>query len=46
MINDPFLSRHIITIDHFFYQDLWDLLRTSGQELNEFAIIEEDENQE
>ncbi|MEG4516179.1 MULTISPECIES: hypothetical protein [unclassified Microcoleus] len=45
MITDPLLSQHIQTIDHFFYDDLWNLLSRDGQSLEEVEI-EEDENEE
>jgi hypothetical protein len=38
MIADELLSRHIKTIDHFFYSDLWELLGRQGQNLGEIAI--------
>lgn len=43
MVNDPFLSRHIKTIDHFFYNDIWRLLTVEGQDLDEVVIAEEEE---
>lgn len=42
MIQDGFLSKHIKTIDHFFYADLWNLLNRHGQSLNEIAIEREE----
>lgn len=39
---DPLLSQHIQTIDHFFYTDLWRLLREHGQSLREVEIDEEE----
>jgi len=45
MITDPLLSQHIQTIDHFFYDDLWNLLSRDGQSLEEVEI-EEGENEE
>lgn len=45
MITDRLLSHHIQTIDHFFYDDLWNLLSRDGQSLEEVEI-EECENQE
>jgi len=30
MIKDPLLSKHIKTIDHFFYSDVWGFLGTNG----------------
>lgn len=41
MVEDALLSRHIKTIDHFFYSDLWELLDRQGQTLEEVAIKEE-----
>ncbi len=41
MVEDAMLSRHIKTIDHFFYSDLWDLLNRRGQSLGEIAIERE-----
>ncbi|MFT0533443.1 hypothetical protein ACMHYJ_11550 [Castellaniella hirudinis] len=38
MTEDSFLSRHIKTIDHFFYSDLWGLLNRQGQNIEEIAI--------
>lgn len=38
MVEDALLSRHIKTIDHFFYSDLWELLNRRGQNLGEIAI--------
>lgn len=38
MVEDALLSRHIKTIDHFFYSDLWELLNRHGQNLGEIAI--------
>lgn len=38
MISDALLSKHIKTIDHFFYSDLWELIDRPGQSLNEVAI--------
>jgi hypothetical protein len=38
MVSDALLSRHIKTIDHFFYSDLWELLDRQGQNLDEIAI--------
>jgi hypothetical protein len=35
MITDSLLSKHIQTIDHFFYNDLWRLLSRHGQSLEE-----------
>lgn len=43
MSTDILLSRHIQTIDRFFYNDIWQLLRERGQSLNEVEIDEEDE---
>lgn len=40
MISDPLLSRHIQTIDHFFYTALWQLLNRQGQSLSEVKIEE------
>ncbi|MBT9097468.1 hypothetical protein KFZ76_07050 [Methylovulum psychrotolerans] len=42
MVEDALLSKHIKTIDHFFYSDLWELLNKEGQRLNEVAILKED----
>lgn len=44
MTADRLLSKHIRTIDHFFYYDLWQLLTTHGQSLEEVEI-EEGENE-
>lgn len=41
MVSDPLLSKHIKTIDRFFYSDLWELLDRKGQELDEIAICED-----
>ncbi len=38
MIEDTLLSRHIKTIDHFFYSDLWELLNKQGQQLGEMTV--------
>lgn len=38
MVEDKMLSRYIQTIDHFFFDDLWQLLNRQGQELDEIAI--------
>jgi len=43
MLEDPTLSKHIKTIDHFFYDDLRHLLSKHGANLGEVAI---DTNQE
>ncbi len=40
MTIDPLLSKHIQTIDHFFYNDLWQLLREHGQSLESVEIKE------
>jgi hypothetical protein len=40
MLEDALLSRHIRTIDHFFYSDLWELLARQGQTLGEVCIKE------
>jgi hypothetical protein len=45
MTTDSLLSQHIQTIDRLFYDDLWHLLRDSGQSLEEVKIDEE-ENEE
>lgn len=42
MVEDALLSRHIKTIDHFFYSDLWELLNRHGQNLGEIAIKPEE----
>jgi hypothetical protein len=42
MVNDPFLSQHIKTIDHLFYNDLWSLIAVEGLSLDEVVIAEED----
>lgn len=42
MVEDALLSKHIKTIDHFFYSDLWELLNKEGQRLNEVAILKKD----
>lgn len=44
MVNDDFLSQHIRTIDHFFYDDLWRLIAVEGQDLDEVIIDEEKDN--
>ncbi len=41
MIEDELLSKHIKTIDHFFYSDLWELLNRHGQPLEDIAIAGE-----
>ncbi|MDR2015188.1 MAG: hypothetical protein LBP99_06150 [Azoarcus sp.] len=41
MLEDTLLLRHIKTIDHFFYTDLWGLLNKHGQSLDEIAIKKE-----
>lgn len=38
MIEDIFLSKHIKTIDYFFYFDLWNLLDKHGKNLNQITI--------
>lgn len=38
MVEDPLLSQHIKTIDHFFYADLWEMLNRPGQQVGEIAI--------
>lgn len=38
MVEDTLLAKHIKTIDHLFYTDLWELLEKHGQTLNEIAI--------
>lgn len=38
MVEEPWLARHITTIDHFFYSDLWDILNRPGQNLDGIAI--------
>lgn len=43
MVADALLSQHIKTIDHFFYTDLWGLLNSSGQNLGDI-FIEQEEN--
>ena len=45
MITDELLSQHIQTIDNFFYRDIWNLLSSQGQSLEEVEI-EEGENKE
>jgi hypothetical protein len=45
MITDGLLSQHIQTIDNFFYRDIWNLLSSQGQSLEEVEI-EECENKE
>ena len=45
MITDGLLSQHIQTIDNLFYRDIWQLLSTNGQSLEEVEI-EEGENEE
>lgn len=42
MVEDALLSRHIKTIDHFFYSDLWELLDRRGRNLGEIAIAPEE----
>ncbi len=37
---DDLLKKHIQTIDHFFYNDLWELLSRKGQSLAEVEIKE------
>lgn len=45
MVADRLLSQHIQTIDHLFYDDLWNLLSGYGQSLEEISIEEgEDED--
>lgn len=46
MVEDPLLSQHIKTIDHFFYSDLWELLDRQGQRLGEIGIKAEDHDDE
>jgi len=41
MTTDSLLSKHIKTIDHFFYHDLWQLLSRHGQSLEEVEIKED-----
>ncbi|MEH2441455.1 hypothetical protein [Nostoc sp.] len=45
MITDSLLSQHIQTIDNLFYRDIWQLLSSDGQSLEEVEI-EEGENEE
>jgi hypothetical protein len=45
MMRDTLLSQHIQTIDNFFYRDIWNLLSSHGQSLEEVQI-EECENRE
>jgi hypothetical protein len=45
MMRDTLLSQHIQTIDNFFYRDIWNLLSSHGQSLEEVEI-EEGENRE
>ena len=45
MMRDTLLSRHIQTIDNFFDRDIWNLLSSHGQSLEEVEI-EECENRE
>jgi len=42
MIEDELLAKHIKTIDHFFFSDLWELLNRHGQNLDEIAIEPEE----
>lgn len=42
MVEDDLLSKHIKTIDHFFYSDLWELINREGQSLEEIAIAKEE----
>jgi len=44
MISDDLLSKHIKTIDHFFYTDLWALINKKGVELNEIKLENEDDD--
>ena len=45
MVANSLLSQHIKTIDHFFYNDLWNLLSSHGQSLAEVEVEEgEDED--
>ena len=41
MITDDLLSQNIKTVDHFFFNDLWELLNRNGQELNDIEIKKE-----
>jgi hypothetical protein len=45
MVADSLLSQHIQTIDHLFYDDLWNLLSRHGQSLEEVEV-EEGENED
>lgn len=45
MMRDTLLAQHIQTIDNFFYRDIWNLLSSHGQSLEEVEI-EECENRE
>ena len=38
MLTDDLLSNSIKTIDHFFFNDIWELLNREGQELSDIAI--------
>ena len=38
MVVDTFLSRHIKTIDHFFFTDLFGMLDREGKDLDEVAV--------
>lgn len=42
MVEDDLLSKHVKTIDHFFYSDLWDLLDRHGHRLSAIEIEKED----
>lgn len=45
MVTDSLLSQNIQTIDHFFYDNLWNLLNRHGQSLEEIEV-EEGEKEE
>lgn len=38
MINDPFLSKHIKTVDRFFFTELFEMLDRDGKDVGEVAV--------
>jgi hypothetical protein len=45
MIEDALLAKHIKTIDHFFFSDLWEFLDREGQDLEDIAFENAEDNE-
>jgi hypothetical protein len=45
MIEDTLLAKHIKTIDHFFFSDLWEFLDRDGQDLGDIAFEKAKDNE-